>query len=177
MNARKYISLNVYNAALTMHKQIWGADATVGAIPLRWGGKGYYNFYRHDLDGRFYLADLDMVGVQFQNPDPESLIKWNLNVGGGHYGEPIVAAKFNLANLALTFASEGLYYDLGTLWDYHYRSNLAPLLADQTGQDEGMAHRWSLAFCRLHGHLACRRRIYCQMGHSGNRLRIRLPQF
>jgi hypothetical protein len=124
INARKYVSLNVYNAALTMHKQIWGADATVGAIPLRWGGKGYYNFYRNDLDGRYYLADLDMVGVQFQNP--EGFIKWNLNVGGGHYGEPIVGAKFNIANLALTFASEGLYYDLGTLWDYHYRSNLPP---------------------------------------------------
>jgi hypothetical protein len=30
-------------------------------------------------------------GVRFQDPD-QSLIKWNLNVGGGHYGEPIVAA-------------------------------------------------------------------------------------
>lgn len=134
-NARRYVSLNIRQAMLSMRNLGNVMDVGVGLSQAQWGAMGYYNYYRNDIAGRYYLADLDFLGLSLSRK--LGFMDITMDAGSGYQGEPVTALKLSSSNLMVTFAAEGLYYDPGTIWDNRFRQELPPYWQTAIGRETG----------------------------------------
>jgi hypothetical protein len=111
-----YGSLEQVNVEL---RDLWrGTDVTLGGFDIRYGHGGYYNNLVNRIDPVSFVAYLDPFGVRAGREFGP--LTASLDVGAGLEHQAIAAAKLRAAGFGLFLASEGIKYDLKSLWDTHY---------------------------------------------------------
>jgi hypothetical protein len=124
----KYVYASLEEVNVELAEPAWETDLTVGGFDVRYGEGGYYNGLVNRIDPTSFVAYLDPFGARAARKFGPAAA--SLGVGAGLQNQALAAASCRLGTFGFFGASEGMTYELKSMWDTHY----APALPKFWGQ-------------------------------------------
>ncbi|MGD8719693.1 MAG: hypothetical protein PVH29_12840 [Candidatus Zixiibacteriota bacterium] len=118
----KYIYASLEEINVELADLAWETDVTLGGYNIRYGNGGYYNKLVNRISPVSFAAHLDPFGARATREFGPAEV--SLNVGAGLEHQAMAAASLRFARGGLFVATEGMTYDLKSLWDTHYAASL-----------------------------------------------------